>query len=210
MVQPFGGCDAKLVVEMLEKCPRLEELYLNTTFANIASLFSSAALGNLRVLQYYYGANYFGERQGSIYPLKSLAKNPSLSKLTHLRFHPGRDATLDLGEVDALLRSKKLPSLTHLQLHMTTYADEGCKRIIASGILRRLKSLDIGYGNMTDVGARMLAGCPDLKNLEVLDVTRNALTGEGIQALQDVGIKVITDNQHDAEERDYLYEVDFE
>ena len=32
----------------------------------------------------------------------------------------------------------------------------------------------------------------------------------GIAALQAVGIRVIADNQHDPDETDYLYEVDFE
>src|SRR5262249_53177799 len=145
-------------IDLIQNCPRLEELYLNTDLPGIDQLFALPALGRLRVLQYYYGSDYSGNNPGSVYPLGALANNPSLQRLTTLRLHPGRDATIDLEELDALLRSPHLPSLTHLQVHMTTFGDEGCRSIVESGILRRLKTLDIGYGNMTDEGARLLAG----------------------------------------------------
>jgi uncharacterized protein (TIGR02996 family) len=210
MIPVFEGYDAKLAIQLLEKNPHLEELYLNTNFAGINRLFGHKALGQLRVLQYYFGSNYSAKNPGGTYPLKLLATNTAPKKLTHLRLHPGREATLELDEVDAILTSKNLPALTHLQLHMTTYGDEGCRRIVKSGILTRLKELDIGHGNMTDEGAKILAACPDLKKLESLDVSRNALTKKGIAALKAVGINVTADRQHEPEEEDYLYEVDAE
>jgi hypothetical protein len=85
--------------------------------------------------------------------------------------------------------------LTHLQVRITTFGDEGCRTFIDSGALRRLEVLDLGYGNMTDEGARLLAACPDLKHLSALDVTRNALTASGIAALRDTRIQVVADNQ---------------
>jgi uncharacterized protein (TIGR02996 family) len=216
MVGPFGNCNAQQVIQLLQKCPHLEELYLNTHLQDIHPLFALPALGNIRVLQYYYGmqnyhgGDHSGGTPGSAYPLTALANNASLRRLTTLRLHAGREATIDLEEMEAVLRSPNLPSLTHLQVHMTTFGNEGCRRIIESGALRRLKILDIGYGNMTDEGARLLAGCPDLKSLGVLDVSRNALTADGVAALRATGIRVIADNQHAADEEDYLFEVDFE
>jgi uncharacterized protein (TIGR02996 family) len=210
MVDPFGACNAQQVIELLRRCPRLEELYLNTNLPGIDRLFALPALGNLRVLQYYYGAGYFQRNRGTPYPLTALANNASLQRLTTLRLHAGRDATIELEEMDAVLSSRHLPSLTHLQVRMTTFGDEGCPRIISSGVLRRLKTLDLGYGSMTDEGARLLAACPDLARLEVLDVTRNALTEQGIAALEETGVRVTADNQHDPGEQDYLYEVDLE
>jgi uncharacterized protein (TIGR02996 family) len=210
MVMPFEKCNARQVSELLQKGPRLEELYLNTDLAGIDRLFALPALGKLRVLQYYYGSDYDQRNRGTPYPLSALANNAALQRLTTLRLHPGRNATIDLEEMDAVLTSRHLPSLTHLQVHMTTFGDEGCPRIISSGVLRRLKTLDIGYGTMTDEGARLLAACADLKNLEVLDVSRNALTEDGIAALQATGIRVLADNQHDPGEVDFLFEVDFE
>jgi hypothetical protein len=100
--------------------------------------------------------------------------------------------------------------LTHLQARMTTFGDEGCRRIVRSGALRRLKSLDLGHGSMTDEGARLLAASPDLQNLELLDVSRNAVTEEGVAALRATGVRVVAENQHEIDEEDYLYEVDFE
>jgi uncharacterized protein (TIGR02996 family) len=210
MVMPFGDCTAQQVIELLQKCPRLEELYLNTNLPGIDRLFALPTLGNIRVLQYYYGSDYSANNSAGAYPLTLLANNTSLRRLTTLRFHAGREATIDLEQFDAVLRSPHLPSLTHLQVHMTTFGDAGCPNIIQSGALRRLKVLDIGYGNLTDEGARLLAACPDLKNLEVLDVSRNALTEPGIAALGGTGIQVVADVQHAPDEEDYLFEVDLE
>lgn len=209
MVQPFDDCNAPQVLHLLERCPRLEELYLNTDLDGIDKLFASPALGNLRVLQYYYG-NEYGPRSGLAYPLTVLAANRALKRLTTLRLYPGRDTTIDVDQLDALLRSKHLPSLTHLQVRTTTFGDEGCRRIIDSGVLRRLKVLDISNGYMTDEGARLLAACPDLKHLELLDVSRNNLTQQGISALKATGIAVAADEQREPGDDDYLYDVDFE
>jgi uncharacterized protein (TIGR02996 family) len=221
MVSPFGDCTVEQMIEFLTRCSRLEELYLNTVLpgdrpaawrnvAGIDRLFAHPALGNLRVLQYYFGTDYFSRQPGNPNPLRTLATNPMLQRLTTLRLHPGRDTTIDLEEFNALLHSPHLPSLTHLQVHMTTFGDAGCRAIVQSGILRRLKVLDVGYGNMTDEGAALLAGCPDLKKLTRLDVSRNALSEEGIAALQKTGIEVVARDQHDEGEEDYLFEVDYE
>ena len=211
MVRPFEDCTADALLAVLKNCPRLEELYLNTDFSPIDDVFGSKLLGNLRVFQYYYG---MGEYEGpNPYPLSGLARNKALAKLTTLRFHPGRDAEIDLDEFYVLLRSKNLAALQHLQVHMTTFGDEGAERVVASGILERLKTLDMAYGNMTDEGARVLAASRDLKNLELLDVSRNALTRTGINALKKAGVRaVVADEQHndDPDDTAYLYSVDWE
>lgn len=210
MIPLFVGCNAQQIIDLLEKCPRMEELYLNTNLPGIDRLFALKSLGNLRVLQYYFGTGYAERHPANPYPLGALAANRSLRQLTTLRLHAGRDTTIDLDEVDAVLRSRHLPSLTHLQVRMTTFGDEGCRRVIDSGALRRLEVLDLGYGNMTDEGAGLLAACPDLKHLKLLDVSRNALTKRGIAALRATGIQVAADEQHGPDEEDYLFEVDFE
>jgi len=212
MVDPFGTCTAKQVVELLGKWPRLEELYLNTDIQGVKTLFASPVLGNLRVLQYYYGSPYADYRRTSAvaYPLGTLARNKALASLHTLRLHPGRDATVALDDFAAVLKSKNLLALRHLQVHMTTFADEGAAAVVSSGILKRLKTLDIGYGNMTDDGAKALAASPDLKNLEALHVSHNALTKRGVQALRKVLPQVVSEGQHDDDDESYLYEVDWE
>lgn len=213
MVGPFRSKAAELL-DVLGACPRLEELYLNTALHPIDDVFTSKALGNLRVLQYYYGTNYSHyTREADPYPLSALAQNKALKNLTTLRFHPGRDTEIDLDEFDALLQSEYLPALRHLQVHMTTFGDAGADRIVASGVLKRLKTLDIGYGNMTDAGAQVLAACADLTNLDVLNVSLNALTPAGIGALKKTGVQIVADNQHGTggdEDDEYLYSVDWE
>jgi hypothetical protein len=48
----------------------------------------------------------------------------------------------------------------------------------------------------TDEGAKTLARNDDLKNREFLDLSHNALTAEGIHALQETGIKFDASHQH--------------
>lgn len=212
MVDPFGTCTAKQIIELLGKCPRLEDLYLNTDVQNVKTLFASSALGNLRVLQYYYGMAYDGVRGAvaTAYPLATLARNKALANLHTLRVHPGRDATVELDDFAAVLKSKNLPALRHLQVHMTTWGDGGAEAIVASGILKRLKTLDIGYGNMTDDGAKALTACPDLKNLDALNVSYNALTKAGVRALRKAFPRVADEGQHEDDDQSYLYDVDWE
>ncbi len=214
MVDPFGGTTGAQVVDLLKKCPRLEELYLNTDLVNAEELFASPLLGNLRVLQLYYGMTYTASYYAGPSPTSTafavLAANPALQALTTLRVHPGREGEVTLGEFDALLNSPNLPALEHLQIHTTTFGDEGANRIVASGILKRLKSLDIAFGNLTDAGVGVLAACPDLKRLEVLNVSHNALTDAGLTALQATGVVVVADDQHAAGDYYSNYSVDWE
>jgi uncharacterized protein (TIGR02996 family) len=210
MVDPFGACTVHQLTALLGKCPRLEELYLNTAVAEVSHLFALEKLDNLRVLQYYFGCDYGGNDPEGPYPLSALAHNPSLKRLTTLRLHAGRDATIDLDELDAVLRAPHLPSLVHLQVRMTTFGDQGVRLLLETGALGRLRTLDLGYGNITDEGARLLAASPDLKHLEVLDLSRNALAGQGIATLRATGVHVVAADQHAPDEEDYLFEVDFE
>ena len=215
MLGVFRNCDAAQMAELLGKWPRLEELRLNTDLAGIDALFASPRLAGLRLFQYYFGTDYnlYDSPLKASYPLAALAGNPALVGLREIRLHPGREATLGLAEVRALLASTNLPALQRLQLHMTDNGDNGARAIVGSGIMARLKALDIGYGNMTDAGARLLAADDGIRALERLDVSRNALTEEGVRALRAVLPHVVADGQHLAEGEDadaYLYEVDAE
>ena len=73
--------------------------------------------------------------------------------------------------------------------------------------------LDLRHGEITDTGARILADCPDLRRLELLDIERNALTQTGIDILRRVlGPALRGDNQQTTEElarQQYLYDEDF-
>jgi uncharacterized protein (TIGR02996 family) len=210
MVNPFPDSTGDNVIKLLANCPLLEEVYLNTPTRNVKKLFADPCLGQLSVLQYYFGTDYSERGKANIYPLKILAANASLNKLHTLKLYPGRDTQLLPGEVVALVRSPHLPALEHLRLGRVEEGDRLAGDLAKSGILGRLKTLDLSTGSMTDTGARKLAECPDLTHLERLDVSSNALTEAGIDALQRTGIVVVFANQHDIGNQDYLYEVDAE
>lgn len=200
---PSLAMQSPLLPELIAKLPRIEELCLFAQGYDVARLFTLSNLSSLRILQVYHLA----ER----HPLEVLAANGALGNLTHLLFHP-YGSCIDLTGVRALVNSRHLRSLMHLQLHRSDLGDVGCTEIVTSGILKRLKLLDLRHGEITDAGARILADCPDLQQLELLDIERNALTQSGIDALRRVlGPALRGDNQQTEEElaqRQYLYEED--
>lgn len=211
MISAFHSDPAQLL-DLLKVCPRLEELYLNADMDRVEEIFASELLGNLRVFQYYYGTGRYNDPSDP-YPLSALTENTALKHVHTLRFHPGRDAAVGLGEFTALLNSPNLPALQHLQVHMADFGDEGADAVVASGILKRLKTLDLGYGNLTDAGAHTLAACPDLRNLKSLNVSHNGLTLAGLAPLRQTGVTIIADDQHAPDgdaARDYRYSVDWE
>jgi uncharacterized protein (TIGR02996 family) len=107
----------------------------------------------------------------------------------------------DLAGVRAIVQSPHLHHLTHLQLRYCDLGDVGCTDLATSGVLKKLKVLDLCHGEITDAGARILADCPDLKRLERLDVTDNALTQTGIDSLRRVlGNALEARDQQTAEE----------
>jgi uncharacterized protein (TIGR02996 family) len=206
--------DDQDAVSLVRRMPRLEELYVFASGTGAESIFAMKHLSNLRVLQVYHNWRY---------PLRTLAANPSFARLTHLLLHPKargawtsekEEPYIRLDGVKAVLYSPHLKRLTHLRLRLTDIGDEGCREVVGSGILKRLKVLDLRHGCIGDEGARTLAGCPDLKNLELLDLSRHELTERGIAALKAVGIPLRTEHQHgpttSLEDRDYLYEGDYE
>src|SRR5439155_25677016 len=177
------------VVNFVRGMPNLEELRLFANGFDMNELFALRTLTELRVLLIYHG--HFVHR------LHLLARNPAFRNLTHLLLHPhhhswiyvetqrdlddgflAEEGYLPLSVVCPVLESANLPNLTHLRLRLSNVGDQGCREIVASGILKRLKVLDLRHGCVTDEGARTLAECPDVKNLEWLDLDRNGLTRE--------------------------------
>jgi uncharacterized protein (TIGR02996 family) len=198
------------VLGLIREMPGLEELHLFAHDVETEGLFALRALKRLRVLQLYHDFPY---------PLETLAGNSAFSNLTHLLVHPHATpwdgSAIGLEQVRAVVRSRQLRNLTHLQLRLSDMGDKGCEEIVRSGVLGRLKVLDLRHGCVTDEGARALAACPDLRNLELLDVQRNRLTAAGVKALKSAGIWVRAENQQQPDEGggyndDYLYDGDVE
>jgi uncharacterized protein (TIGR02996 family) len=202
---------------------RVEELHLLCKRYESADLFALRNLTNLRVLRLYHLGGYTYNRPRYEYALDVLAANPAFANLTHLLFHPhqpeglGDDGDyhtyLPLEQVRALVRSKHLGKLTHLQLRLSDMGDDGIREIIDSGILKRLKWLDLRHGAITDDGARLFAACPDAKRLERIDLSRNAVTAAGLGALRAAGVNAVANRpltQAELADRAYLREGDFE
>jgi uncharacterized protein (TIGR02996 family) len=197
------------VCDLVEKMPRLEELYLFADSIDTKRLFSLPTLNHLRILQVYHCWEY---------PLEELAGNPALGNLTHLLLHPKADGAwsddapyIKLAGIRAILRSPHLGRLSHLRLRMAEVGDEGCQEIVDSGALRHLKVLDLRHGTITDEGARILAECPAVEKLELLDLTNNELTAEGIELLKGVVANLrVGHQQGEGGARDYLMQGDYE
>ena len=188
---------------------RVEELHLLCKFYDADRLFALPNLTRLRVLRVYH-LTIGSSSSGYAYPLDVLAANRSLGKLTHLLFHPHgseeerrnpeeeHPSFLPLSQVRAVLNSKHLESLTHLQLRLSTMGDDGCREIVRSGILKRLKMLDLRHGCVTDEGARVLAECPDAAQLEHLELSRNAVSPAGVERASSApGVRAVANPNFD-------------
>jgi hypothetical protein len=115
--------------------------------------------------------------------------------------------------VAPLFHSPHLKSLAHLQVRLSDMGDDGVGEVVSSGILKRLKWLDLRHGCITDRGAERLAGCPDARNLERLDLSRNAVTPSGLNVLRQAGIKAVANNpltERELADQQFLREGDFE
>lgn len=129
---------------LVRRMPRLEELHLLCKDFDPVPVFGCKTLTDLRVPRVYHlgkdGTDEWrrGERERYEYPLDVLAGNRALGNLTHLLFHPhtreyGGSTFLPLEEVQHVLKSKHLRTLTHLQLRLSDMGDEGCAAIVKSG-----------------------------------------------------------------------------
>ena len=205
----------ELAYHLVKQMSNLEELYLLAHRVDANKIFS-LPMPRLRILQLYHSNSY---------PLDKLAANPSLTNLTTLLCHPHaleydeaeEGAYIRLPHLRAICRSPHMKALTHLRLRLTDFGDAGAKEIVESGILKRLKVLDLQGGRITDEGARLLADCPDLKHLDYLNLSRNALTQAGEQTIVATGVKSDVSSQHTLASEDfggdypeYLFEGDIE
>lgn len=138
---------------------------------------------------------------------KSCGKNiatAEMPKIRHLEIYYGDDdygGDCSIKEVKPLLERTDLKNLEYLGLKNSMFANEIAKHVGGSKIVKGLKTLDLSLGTMTDEGAKYLAESKDqLKHLEVLDLTRNYLTKEGIKLVSGICPKVITKEQEQADE----------
>lgn len=181
------------LLETIYLMPRLEQLSLHgLQYTPLDRLFSNP-FHNLREMS-------ISTFEWIPIPLMSLGQNVAMANLRHLyldvgpHFEPPPNGVLDLSLfLDALpnfFRSPHLPSLEHLTLRLPGFGDAGVEELIASGMLARLKGLDLCRCEITDDGARALAAHPAVANLEYLHLDNNLLSPVGIEALAAVGVAV--------------------
>ncbi|MGL6073086.1 MAG: TIGR02996 domain-containing protein [Fimbriiglobus sp.] len=189
----FGTFAHKLIAQM----PHVERLILMTGGVQLSEIVD-LPMPNLRFFQ----ADHLDD-----YPLDRLAQNPSITKLTHLLCRSRAvdyDFTDRIGPPATHIRLEHLraicdakwPDLKFLRLRITDFGDQGVFEILRSGILKRLKDLDLDYGCISDRGAEMLANSPDLKNLETLSLIGNAIHSPSSTTLQRAFPKVKLGDQH--------------
>jgi hypothetical protein len=93
-------------------------------------------------------------------------------------------------ELRMFFTSSYLPALRYLGLRLRSFGDAGVDELVASGMIRRLRGLDLCRCEITDDGAAALAACPDVRALEYLHLDNNYLSPLGVEALARVGVTV--------------------
>ena len=197
--EPFlstEGChtEGSHAYHLLKQMPNVEEVVLRARRVDLAKVFT-LPMPDLRHL----AADHLTR-----YPLEKLAANKTVTKLTHLICYPH---AMDIDEEDqskAYIRLAQLkavcradwPKLEFLRLRLTDFGDDGAKEIAASGVLKRLKHLDLSGGCITNGGATVLAACPDLKHLETLNLDENAMSLDGPASIRAVVPAATFRNQH--------------
>ena len=108
--------------------------------------------------------------------------------------------------------SPYLRRLEHLQLNCCNAGDQGIDLLVRSGLIHRLKSLDLRHGCVTDAGAltlvKALDGTPHA--LQVLKLGDNAISGDGVAALRRLKLTLDAPDQHDPGDDTYLTQGDSE
>lgn len=214
--EEYANCHAggARIDQFVAKLPRLEELFVGAHGVDTDALFE-LKLPMLRVLKVNHTTHY---------PVEKLAANDSLSNLESLSFWPHaldyddeaeeHGAYLRLQHIEAVGRSPHLKKLRHLCFRLCNMGDAGCRSSVETGLLGRLKVLDLTHGQITDEGARVLAADDQIKNLDQLILDGNAMTKAGIDVLTATGVNVSSNQQWtysgDEDYLEYLYYGDME
>ena len=229
--QIVGGfschCYCKPLTDLVAQLPNIRHLKLYCKDYDIDRLVQ-LPMPKLETLEIYHAGvrSHQGDRSRYAYPLDLLADNATLGNLKSLLLHPHHEeyhrdhygqpqlpSFLPLDQVEALLKSPHIRQLEQLQLRLSNAGDTMCDAIVSSKCLDHLQSLDLRHGRLTDEGGRRLVEWAIQRGLRRLDLSRNALSEDGVESLSQSFPSLRADRQltaHELEQEAYLYEGDSE
>lgn len=110
-----------------------------------------------------------------------------------------------LADIRPILEGTSLPALKHLGLRNCMWTDEIAGVIGKSPIVKRLRSLDLSMGTLSDEGVSSLVqDGASLRHLEALDVSQSYLTEDAIRSLAGVVRTVESGDQRDPDDERYV------
>ena len=106
----------------------------------------------------------------------------------------GGDVTV--ADLAPLLSGELFPSLSHLGLRDAEIADDVAAALADAPVVRRLKTLDLSLGTLSDAGARALLGGQSLGHLAYLDLHHHYLSQAMVAEIEATGMLVdLSDRQ---------------
>lgn len=194
---------------LLASMPQLESLQIAAWYCEDLEGIFSAPLPMLRTLVIYVRTRRC--------PLALIGENPHFASLETINIEysfnetdlgedvviSGEHEAVSLHDLRSFFRSPHLTSLRELSLCLPEVGDDCVEELIVSGMLPRLRGLELRQCGITDIGAEMLARCPEVPKLEYLYLDHNLISPAGIEALAAVGVPV-SEQQRFSPSRDDL------
>ena len=125
-----------------------------------------------------------------------------LPALEHLELWLGTDeygGNVTLEDLRPILDGTLFPKLAYLGLRNSEMADEIAEALVKAPIVRRIHTLDLSLGNLTDRGAKALLALPTDTGLRQLDIHHHYVSPGLVDQLSARGLEV---NASDAQEPD--------
>lgn len=121
---------------------------------------------------------------------------PGLERLSIWFGSANYGAQCGVRDLEALLDGEAFPNLSHLGLMNAEMADDLCEALPSSKILKRLASLDLSMGTMSERGARAIVDAKSaFSHLATLNVDENFLATKDLTALRRLGPAIVSKRQ---------------
>jgi len=134
--------------------------------------------------------------------------NMKLPELEHLELwfgSPDYGGDCSVVDVKPILEDLIFPDLNYLGLRNSQFADEIAEAVVKSGLIKTISVLDLSLGDLTDKGAEILLNCPDINELDILNVSEARLSDEVIGKLSKLDCRLLAENQETDDDYDDEY-----